>query len=348
MSKPPLFRELSLGAAHAAASAEGRCVLLDVTGEHCPPCQQMDRTTWLAPEVAAWVSENAVAVQLDQNDASVEPFDVMAVPTLFLFRDGKELDRTSGARPPQPLLEWLDGAMQGKTELDRLRAADPRDLRSRMQLANELLLRSRLDEAATEYLWLWEHSLEVDPNFFGVRLSFLVGELEVLLARHPPAAQAFARLRDAAEARLPEDAALEDWLALNELLDDRERILTWFDRVRDSPPPRLQRNRRLIDLLQREGRWADLGRLIREPLAALESEHLVLEQALKSPLAELNPAAADYMTAFLRQRMQEQAGNLCRALRTAGRLEDAQATAAQARKLDPSPQMEAALRASDL
>ena len=346
MDKPPLFRALSLEAAQAAARAEGKCLLLDVTGEHCPPCHQMDRTTWRDPEVERWVEQRAVAVQLDQGDPALGAFTIMAVPTLFLFRDGRELDRVTGARPARELLEWLDRAVAGKTELDRLRGAEPRDLMGRMRLGHELMLRGLFDEATRELAWLWEHSLEVDPEFAGVRASFLASELGMLVATHPPAREQFSRLRDAAEQRLPDKLALLDWIGLCQVLGDEPRILAWFDRVKASPPPglALHSDPRILEILERHERWADLGRLVPDPAAMLREEHdTLVEMTRQLPPgapAEMMAQAASYLHENLRRR----AASLCRAMRAAGRAQEATATEAQARALDPSPEMDAALR----
>jgi thioredoxin-like negative regulator of GroEL len=39
-------------------------------------------------------------------------YDVTAVPTLILFKDGKELARQTGAMRKDDLVAWLDGALK--------------------------------------------------------------------------------------------------------------------------------------------------------------------------------------------------------------------------------------------
>lgn len=347
MPRPPLFRDLSLETAHAEAASSGKVVLVDVTGEHCPPCKQMDKTTWRAAEVEAWVAAHAIAVQLDQTDPAVEPLGVMAVPTLLLFRDRKELDRSVGGRGPAELLAWLDGVLAGKTELDGLRDVAPDDLQGRMRLADALMMRGLPAEALREYLWLWQHGAEADPAWIGVRQSFLLREIEALVAQSREAGEAFARLRDAAGESLGEAALRADFLALNEVLGESGRSLAWWDSVKHAPLAGLENDPHLLSLLEREGRWADLGRLVRDPVAALRREAEIDQESREHLPPEMPEEFAAQLQAFMAQHLRERAAALLRAMRAAGRDSEAEAVAAQARKLDGSREMEEALAGAD-
>ncbi len=325
----------------AEAEATGKHLLIDVTGEQCPPCREMDRTTWRAAEVEAWVAQHAVAVQVDQTENGVSGLGVMAVPTLVLMKDGREVDRTVGGRGAGALLRWLDGALEGRTELDQLRAVEPGDVSGRMKLARELVHRARFSEALPELQWLWEHAVEVQPSWVGVRYSFLLHELSVLVSNDEAAWRVFGRLRDEAEVGQGE-AARDDFLALNEVLGDPDRTLTWWERVRSRPPPGLERNHQLVSLLEEKGLWADLGALITQPLVELRHEHQLTRESLEAP-PDVPQESLEQLKQFIQESFRERAVALWRAMRAAGREPEAVAVAAEARRLDASDEMEEAL-----
>ena len=109
MSRPALFMDEGFEAAAARARSQGRWLLADFTATWCQPCKLMDSKVWCNPAVAAWVREHAVAIQVDI-DASTElarSLHVQAVPTVIVFLDGAERDRTTGLCPPAELLAWL-------------------------------------------------------------------------------------------------------------------------------------------------------------------------------------------------------------------------------------------------
>jgi len=68
---------------------------------------------------------------------------------------------------------------------------------SRWALARGHRSAGRLDEATEEYAWLWKHMVEYDPATYGVRHTFLVKEIELLVAAHRPARERFTEIRGA-------------------------------------------------------------------------------------------------------------------------------------------------------
>ena len=154
--KPSIFRELSFDTAQAAAAAEKKWLLVDFTAQWCAPCKHMDATTWRESSVVQWISEHAVAIQIDvDSDPVAKRFGIRSMPTFVVLDGGKELDRSSGGRPAAKLLQWLEALRAGRTELDSIREEAKTSLQARMQLSRVLAGRGEGDAAATEALWLW-------------------------------------------------------------------------------------------------------------------------------------------------------------------------------------------------
>ena len=66
-ARPPVFQDLSLEQALALSSETGKLLVLDAMTAWCGPCKVMDRTTWVEPELVAWLEEHAIAIQLDMD-----------------------------------------------------------------------------------------------------------------------------------------------------------------------------------------------------------------------------------------------------------------------------------------
>ena len=84
-------------------------VLVDFFAEWCGPCKMM------APELKKLVdlkgdSIRVIKVDIDKNPQAASAYQVSSVPTLILFKQGKQLWRRSGAMTAQQLASVLSQA----------------------------------------------------------------------------------------------------------------------------------------------------------------------------------------------------------------------------------------------
>jgi thioredoxin 2 len=82
-------------------------VLVDFWAPWCAPCRMV------APVLERIAQNHAgqikvVKLNTDQEPAVAQRFGVQGIPLLVLMRDGREVDRRTGALPERQLTEWLE------------------------------------------------------------------------------------------------------------------------------------------------------------------------------------------------------------------------------------------------
>ncbi|MDO4280838.1 MAG: thioredoxin [Peptococcaceae bacterium] len=82
-------------------------VLVDFWAEWCGPCKM------LSPIIDEVASENAGGTKIcklnvDDAKAIVKQYGVMSIPTVMLFKNGKEVERAVGFRPKHDIIRIIN------------------------------------------------------------------------------------------------------------------------------------------------------------------------------------------------------------------------------------------------
>ena len=82
-------------------------VLIDFYADWCGPCRMVSP---IVDEIAEEYDEYLVAkVNVDKEGELAGEFGVFSIPTLVVLKDGKVVNKVSGARPKAAILKLLEG-----------------------------------------------------------------------------------------------------------------------------------------------------------------------------------------------------------------------------------------------
>lgn len=84
-----------------------RIVLVDFWAEWCAPCRMMNP---VLNELVDEISTNCRIgkVNIEEQQALAQRFNVMSIPTMIIFMDGKEVHRLVGVRSKDQILKAID------------------------------------------------------------------------------------------------------------------------------------------------------------------------------------------------------------------------------------------------
>jgi len=81
--------------------------VVDFWSKRCPPCHVMGGLlNEIGPDYVGRV--NVFKLNVDENPQTTRRFQIMNIPTVILFRDGKVVDRITGLLPLHPLRRKFD------------------------------------------------------------------------------------------------------------------------------------------------------------------------------------------------------------------------------------------------
>ena len=101
------LREVSDSSFEKDVLGSDKPVLVDFWAEWCAPCRM------LAPTVAAVAEQygetaQVVKLNVDDNPSTAQRYGIKGIPTLILFRDGKEVERVVGATSKESIAKMID------------------------------------------------------------------------------------------------------------------------------------------------------------------------------------------------------------------------------------------------
>lgn len=338
--------------------AEGGWLLVAPFSPECNFCELSLNQLMSSAMMQRWQREGVTVIRVNirEDFGAARALRVGQMPAYIVFKDGVEVDRAGGELfRVEEAATWLSQVLRGDRRHARLleearsRGEKHVNVDRRQKLAEELVAAGEYELAREEYVWLWRNMTAHAPAMAGVRGSFMAGRMEKLAELDRESREAFCALRDEAEAELKGEGrswtALDDWLALNEVVGDDDRTLAWFDRVKDTPEGKATIARvgyRLEQILKKRNAWANLAAAYPNPLAAIRQRHAMRNIAGVEKPAVVNPLTGE-VEDFESKMFQSFCADLYAANLAAGRDEDAGKIAGLARELDGSPKMIVAL-----
>lgn len=328
---PALFSDLTLAQAKELARKQNKLLLVDFTAAWCPPCGQMDKTTWEDPKVASWIKEHAIAIQIDVDKEKViaEQMFITTLPSIVAYY-GKdtESDRVQGLQDSDDVISWLTAVYNGATATDKLQhkvdldSTDATKLfeqsRDRRELVRAQLQAGNYDKALENLVWLWQNMSKGSRELTTERIAFLPQDMSELVSKFPIAKTRLGKLRDECEF-----TNREDWIVLNHALGDDAMTLSWFEKVKNDreQSAKLKPLTPVLEpILLEHSHWADAGFLLKDWWTRLHHEHDLARKIAKFG-ADVDPFPAA-------------AGRIYACLLAAGREDDAQKVWDESLKLE--------------
>lgn len=107
MGENSAVRQVSDGDFESTVLNAGKPAFVDFWAPWCGPCRIIGP---IVEELAPSYEGKAVIakINVDENPATAQKFQVTSIPTLMIFKDGKMVDRAVGAMPRSELQKFID------------------------------------------------------------------------------------------------------------------------------------------------------------------------------------------------------------------------------------------------
>ena len=79
-------------------------VLVDFYADWCGPCRMLSP---IIEEVAQEENIKLIKINVDENEDLSKRFGVMSIPTVIVFKDGKETNKNIGLTSKEEILSWI-------------------------------------------------------------------------------------------------------------------------------------------------------------------------------------------------------------------------------------------------
>jgi thioredoxin 1 len=86
-------------------------VLVDFWAEWCGPCRMVGPAVEQVGKIMAGKVKVA-KLNVDENQTIAMKYHVQSIPSLILFKDGKEVARTIGAAPKETYLKFIENSLK--------------------------------------------------------------------------------------------------------------------------------------------------------------------------------------------------------------------------------------------
>lgn len=106
---------MNFESAKAIAKESKKPIMIQVSAQGCPPCKYMLNTVLKNKKVEALLNEKFVPVlyKLPHDTLPSEiRTKVRGTPTIFFYKEGKEVYKVAGPRPPKQFLGILEKVVQ--------------------------------------------------------------------------------------------------------------------------------------------------------------------------------------------------------------------------------------------
>lgn len=168
--------------------------------------------------------------------------------------------------------------------------------------AKQLAAQGKFQEALEKHIWFHDHALEVNPAYYGVRLSFALSDWVDLGNKYPKALDALKEIRDKKTARLlageQNHALFHDVAAINEHVGQSEATMVLFKHIAAAHPEFAALTYSIVDkALIQAGEYDLAKKCLGDPMTRFAEIKTIYDNRIKfartSPYAEESRQSAD-------------------------------------------------------